>query len=203
MELMTVRAMKLEDLDDVVQIHIAAFPGFFLTRMGPRFLRAYYRAVLDFPAHLAIVAEADAPAGLAGFVVGFSDVPGFYAFFSRRRRWLLPLIALAVLRMPALMGEILHNARRVEGEARSDGAGAVELASIGTLGQGRGVGGLLLAAFSEAARAMGEGSIVLTTDAEDNEDVRRFYERRGFVAEGEEQRGTRRLCRYRLSLSPG
>jgi hypothetical protein len=51
------REMNANDLDAVVAIHQEAFKGFFLTRMGPRFLRAYYNTVLDFGGRIAIIGQ--------------------------------------------------------------------------------------------------------------------------------------------------
>lgn len=53
---MIIRKMVASYLGSVVAIHKEAFEGFFLTRMGPRFLRAYYQAVLDFEASISLVA---------------------------------------------------------------------------------------------------------------------------------------------------
>lgn len=196
-----VRAMQPSDLDAVVQIHRSAFKGFFLTRMGPRFLRAYYQAVLDFPSSIALVAgnPADADAPASGFAVGFRDPQGFYAFFSERRRRLIGAMILAVLRDPRLVAQILRNMRRVETQARQYN-GAVELSSIAVQGQGKGLGGVLLTHFEQQAREGSATRIVLTTDADGNDGVRRFYEQRGFVLEDTETRGTRRLCHYARSL---
>ena len=195
--IVAIRPMGVGDLGAVVQIHQAAFPGFFLTRMGPRFLRAYYAAVLEFPRHLALVAETDRP---VGFAVGFTDAPEFYQFFAQRKRRLLPLMAIAVLRHPSLVLALLSNARRVETKAAASDKAAVEMSSLATLRPGGGVGGQLVEAFADAAAQAGGRSILLTTDAEGNAAVRQFYEKSGFVLEGHEQRGSRRLCRYRRAL---
>lgn len=88
------------DLGSVVAIHKEAFKGFFLTRMGPRFLRAYYQAVLDFEASISLVAYDTESDRALGFAVGFRDPQGFYALFRQRRKRLLPVILLAVVRDP-------------------------------------------------------------------------------------------------------
>lgn len=189
------RPMQQSDLEAVVKVHQAAFPGFFLTRMGRPFLRAYYQAVLDFGTSIALIATDENTGAVLGFAVGFRDPQGFYALFAHRRRRLLPAIALAVLRDPTLVKEILRNMRRVEAQARASVA-AVELSSIAVATSGAGVGGVLLEAFATHARDAGTRSLFLTTDADGNYAVRHFYERRGFTLDGHEDRGDRRLCRY-------
>lgn len=189
-----IRAMTLADLEGVVAVHRQAFAGFFLTRMGPAFLRGYYGAVLDYGGSIALVAEQNN--SLAGFVVGFHQPHLFYALFSQRRRRLLPAIAHAALRDPGLIFQILRNVRRVGDQQSIVHSDTAELSSIGVAGQGGGTGGLLLEAFAAAAAASGARQIMLTTDRDDNEAVRAFYERRGFTLDGFEDRGERWLCRY-------
>lgn len=193
------RAMTRADLDAVVKIHQIAFKGFFLTRMGPRFLWAYYQAVLDFEANIALVAD-DTETGTAlGFAVGFRDPQGFYTLFRRRRKRLVPPMILAVLRDPALLPEIIRNTRRVEAQAQQ-AVDAVELSSIAVGVPGRGIGSALLEAFASEVRNEAVQTLVLTTDAEGNDAVRQFYEARGFTLDGYEDRGKRRLCRYVRAL---
>lgn len=196
---MIIREMVASDLGAVVAIHKEAFEGFFLTRMGPRFLRAYYQSVLDFEACISLVAydtESDRALGLA---VGFRDPQGFYALFRQRRKQMLLAILLAVVRDPGLVPQILRNMRRVEAQAEQP-VDAVELSSIAVGAPGRGVGGALLEAFADKARSEGAHRLILTTDAEGNDPVRGFYEARGFTLDGYEDRGERRMCRYARSL---
>lgn len=196
-----IRAMDSADLDAVVGVHQYAFPLFFLTRMGPGFLRAYYRTVLDFPGSIALVACAGGEAvRVQGFAVGFHDPHLFYALFAQHRRRLLPSLALAVMRDPGLIAQMLRNVRRVSDQQGIVHRGTAELSSIGVAGQGGGIGGQLMEAFVAAATATGAQQILLTTDRDDNDAVRAFYERRGFVLDGFENRGERWLCRYVRSL---
>lgn len=192
---MLIREMHSFDLNRVVAIHQKAFRGFFLTRMGPCFLRAYYQAVLDFEASNALVA-CDAETGdVLGFVTGFGDPEGFYSLFRQRRKRMLPLILRAILRDPALLPQILRNMRRVSEKAYQS-LSSVELSSIAVDAAGCGIGGFLLDAFVDEVRSNGAQVMVLTTDADQNEVVRRFYEGRGFALDRIETRGRRRLCHY-------
>ncbi len=191
--------MKLSDLDAIVAIHVQAFDGFFLTRMGPRFLCAYYQAVLDFDASISLVAYDTESARALGFAVGFREPQGFYAFFKQRRKRMLPAILRAVVLDPGLVPQILRNMRRVEAQADQP-VDAVELSSIAVSTPERGVGGVLLEAFADKARSEGAHRLTLTTDAKGNDPVRGFYEARGFTLDGYEDRGERRMCLYSLSL---
>lgn len=196
---MIIREMEYTDLDAAVLIHKKAFHGFFLSRMGPQFLYAYYQAVLDFEASIALVAHDTETDCILGFAVGFRDPQGFYALFRQRRKRMVLAILLAVLRDPLLVPQILQNVRRVEVQSQQP-VDAVELSSIAVGASGIGLGGALLEAFADRAHSNGAHSLILTTDVRENDPVRGFYERRGFTLDGFEMRGTRQLCRYVRTL---
>lgn len=192
-----IRAASPTDIDAVVAVHQHAFRGFFLTRMGPAFLRGYYQTIVDFDGSIALVASfIDDPSNIVGFAVGFHDPHRFYALFSQRRLRLLPSMALAAVRDPGLIVQILRNVRRVGVQQEQLHPGLVELSSIGVAGPGGGVGSQLIEAFATAAAASGARQIMLTTDRDENDAVRAFYERNGFTLDGFEDRGERWLCRY-------
>jgi ribosomal protein S18 acetylase RimI-like enzyme len=197
---MRIKEMRYCDLDAVVAVHMKVFDGFFLTRMGPSFLRAYYKAVLDFESSIALVAHEKESDCVLGFAVGFSEPQRFYALFGERRNRMLPTILLAVLRDPGLAQQIIRNMRRVNTRAQQP-VDAVELSSIAVGVPGRGVGGALLDAFADKARSEGSPRITLTTDAKGNDYVRGFYEARGFSLEGTETREARELSCYSRELS--
>ena len=170
---MNVRAMTRDDLDSVVAIHLAAFPNFFLTFLGPRFLRVFYGAVMTDG--IALVATIDDR--LAGFVVGMADSQSFYRRLLRTRFLHVAIAILpVVLRHPSTLGRV---GRR--GVARAfQPAPGVELMSLAVhpREQHRGGGRALVEAFAQAA---GEQSLWLITDAADNDAVKKFYETLGFT----------------------
>ncbi len=194
-----VRDAVAGDLPDVVRVHQIAFKGFFLDRMGPRFLRAYYDAILEYgPAiFLVNIAENDE---LDGFAVGFQDPEAFYDHFRSRRLRLLPIIALALLRRPSLFVEIVRNTGRVAATGKG-AASIVELSSIATSRLGTGIGSQLLQAFCDRSRGLGASEVTLTTDRDDNAPVVNFYLRHGFEKRGIELRGARVLQVMALDLS--
>jgi ribosomal protein S18 acetylase RimI-like enzyme len=201
--LVATRAATPADLPAVVRVHQAAFPGFFLTRLGPGFLRAYYRLVLDYPGGVLAVAAEDGV--VTGFVAGFLDPPGFYRCLRAGAwRFVLPLLG-RVLTRPALAPEILRGLRRSGGHALPapcPGTPA-ELSSVGVdpAREGRGAGQALVGYFIAEMTARGAGWIGLSTDADDNARVNRFYQRLGFhLAETYVQPPDRSMHAYTLSL---
>jgi GNAT superfamily N-acetyltransferase len=165
------------DLSDFVQLHIKAFPGFFMTELGAAFVQEYYQAVLEFSENISLVAIQDSQA--IGFVVGFGKPSAFYEFYRQRYRRLITVVLLAVLRNPRLISRVLSNLKRVS-SFKSDDL-QVELSSIGVDPCFTGVGHLLIAAFVKLARERGYQSIYLTTDAKGNDRVNHFYIKQGFT----------------------
>ena len=162
-----VRSMRGGDLAAVVAIHLAAFPNFFLTFLGARFLRELYDAVMRDG--IALVAmDGDRVAGFAAGVVGSKS---FYRRLFRRRFVPVGLaIAPAILRRPSTLLRVL---RRVSQRTTSEGAATrgAELMSLAVNPQEQrhGVGRVLVEAFAERAGAV------------DNERVKKFYESLGFT----------------------
>ena len=63
---MTIRKVKIEDVNDIVSIHCSAFKGFFLTSLGPQFLKLYYTCFIKSNETITMVAEDE------GRILGFS-----------------------------------------------------------------------------------------------------------------------------------
>ena len=183
----------------LANVHAKAFPGFFLTRMGPRFLAGYYDCVRHYPKGIVIGAEDENR--LVGFVAGFIHPSAFYIHLGRNRWRLLPAILFAILKRPGLAIGALRNSRRVATLAEGDESDQymAELSSIGVdpATAGRGTGGRLVREFCSRAVEMGARRVVLTTDRDDNDRVRSFYERLGFEISGRFMQGRgRRMLSY-------
>lgn len=197
---LTTRVMTAADLDAVVRVHQLAFRGFFLDRMGPAFLHAYYSSVLSYGKSIALVAEG-ASGVVEGFVVGFIEPGEFYQHFRGQRLKLLPVILLALIKRPSLLMNILRNSARVHRVAEDHDSIECELSSIASSQQIKGTGSLLLHKFIDEVKLSGVGRISLTTDEFNNDSVNSFYLKHGFRATGRELRADRTLIVYSFDLS--
>jgi ribosomal protein S18 acetylase RimI-like enzyme len=171
--------MSAGDLAAVVAIHLAAFPNFFLTFLGPRFLREFYGAVMRDGIAL-VATDGDRIAGFAAGVVGSKS---FYRRLFRRRFVPVGLaIAPAILRRPSTLLRVLRRvSQRTTSEvATTSGAELMSLA-VDPQQQRHGFGRVLVEAFAERARAAGAENLWLITDAVDNDRVKKFYESLGFT----------------------
>lgn len=199
-----VGALSTIEVPAVVGLHMAAFPGFYLTSLGSRFLRRYYEHVIAHRDGICLAAFDDGR--VVGVVAGFVDPAAFYSDL-RRDRIRLALAALpALLASPARAVRFVVNYRRAGEAARvRPSQRSAELASLGVdpKWSGRGIGALLVAEFVSAASRKGASRVGLTTDADGNEAVNRFYQKLGFRLDRtfEAQPG-RRLNEYSIEARP-
>jgi len=175
--------MRPEHIQAIVQAHLASFPNFFLSFLGPRFLSLYYAGICAAPEGIGFVYLNDS--GLpAGFVVGSSNPHGFYSRLLKRD-WLRFSVASlsAIICKPTAISRVarglFHPGRNPVGD---DVAG---LFSIGVLPelQGIGAGKKLVQAFLREAFKRGCKRGFLTTDRDDNEAVNAFYQKLRFSIE--------------------
>lgn len=166
----------------LADLHTAAFPGFFLTSLGRRFLRLLYAGFMSEPQAICLVAE-DAGETL-GFAAGTMHPAGFFRALLQRRALTFALAAVpGLLRSPLFVARKCLGALYYRGETPGGLPEAALLSSLAVspAAQGRGVGQALVTAFAEEARRRGGMAVYLTTDENDNERTNRFYARCGFV----------------------
>lgn len=200
-----VRTANVDDIPAIAAVHTEAFPGFFLTRLGTGFLRAYYHAVLRFDGGRIYVAADDAR--IVGFVAGFIDPSQFYRTIRRSPWNFAAPLATGLVWRPWLVGSVLARigavvvrGRRAGGQAKA--ASRVELSSLAVRPsvRGRGVGRRLVQAFIDSVRGTPATFVSLTTDARENDEVNAFYERFGFGLARRRSSAGRLMNEYEIRL---
>lgn len=178
-----IRPMNADDVESVVRIHLASFPNFFLSFLGPRFLSLFYSGVCVAQEGIAFVylSESKKP---SGFVAGTSNPRGFYSRLLKRD-WLKFALAsiVPILKKPSIFSRVARGVSHPsDNPVGNDVAG---LFSIGVLPelQGTGAGKALVQAFLDEARGRGCKKVFLTTDRDKNDSVNSFYSKMGFTIE--------------------
>lgn len=197
----SLRNLTRADLDSVVAVHCAAFPGFLMTLLGRAFLRKYYETVLACETSV-FLGQFDSGA-LNGFVAGFQEPQRFYAMLSKRKFSLLVSAATHLVVRPKLWPRVLENSGSTTERARDGETTDAELASIAVspTAQGKGYGRSLVQAFVAEAATRGVTKVNLSTDADDNDAVNRLYASCGFdCVRTSTRRGGRRMNHYSMSL---
>ncbi|MBW3085719.1 hypothetical protein KEM60_01927 [Austwickia sp. TVS 96-490-7B] len=176
------RSLRQSDPRAAAKLHIAAFPNFFLSQLGEQFLTEFYRAFINDESSISVVATHPSGA-LAGICVGTSEPHGFYSRLVKKR--VIPFAlasAQASLKNPRAIPRLLRGFF-YRGEAGGQVNGAL-LASICVDPSIRisGVGQQLITRWMSAASSQCD-SAFLTTDANGNDHVNRFYQRAGWSIE--------------------
>lgn len=169
------------DLGDIVTIHMSGFDGFFLSSLGPSFLRTFYMDFLTDGNGCCLVDVEDGRT--VGFAAGVID-PSSYFRRTFKRRW--PRLILGslgrVVKNPAVLAKLARRALTYPSSSSHGGSDSALLSSIAVLPEfhNRKIGERLLDAFLEESASMGASEVVLTTDRHRNEKVIAFYKKMGF-----------------------
>lgn len=176
----SIRPAHAGDIASLGQIHIQSFPGFFLTFLGPRFLKVLYGKTLEQPDSINLVALGDNEE-VIGFVVGVTSQGRFYRRLIRKHLISFAWASLgALLRRPSILPRLLRAFNRPrEAQVRSADCLLMSLA-VRPEAQGSRAGSSLVLAFLKEARRRGVRAVSLTTDLAGNEGVNRFYQSLGF-----------------------
>jgi GNAT superfamily N-acetyltransferase len=151
--------------------------------LGEPFLREFYRSFVASPDALSVVIEASS-GEVVGVAVGTTHADGFFRRILIRRWWAFALAAIGfVARHPAQAPRVLR-AVAYRGTVAVPTQGALLSSIFASPRAPAGTGRQLLAAFVEEARTAGAKAVYLTTDAEDNDRVNRFYASAGWQLAG-------------------
>lgn len=173
--------MGYRHIAEAGRIHQAAFPGFFLSFLGPRFLRELYRAFILEESGIALAAEDLSTGRILGIAAGTLEPAGFFKRLLAQRWWAFGFWSLpALARRPKALARVLR-AVSYRGDSPDDKKRAL-LSSIAVAPgrQGTGLGAALLEEWVDSARKRGAPGCYLTTDAVDNDAVNGFYIRNGW-----------------------
>ncbi len=175
-----IRSMQSRDIDSVTRVHMDGFQGFFLTFLGPAFLREFYIGICEDPSGIALVYDKDS---ILGFVVGTVGPSGFYKRLIQKRWWKFGLASLRpFIRKPSIAPRLLR-AFTLPGTTAKIEPRTGTLMSLAVVQrcQGNGVGKQLVLSFLERCRERQLEIVNLTTDAVGNEATNEFYRKMGFT----------------------
>jgi ribosomal protein S18 acetylase RimI-like enzyme len=179
----TLSKLAICQVDDVVEIHMKAFPGFFLSILGRRFLKEFYKSFATNSQGIGFVAK-ELDGKIIGAVVGPINPRGYFKrlLINRWARFCLASIG-AVARKPIsalrLLRAIFYRGQAPSGPTRA----LLSSIAVDPEVQRRGVGKALVERWLEEVQRRGLIGCYLTTDAEGNEVVNNFYQYLGWRVE--------------------
>jgi len=170
---MIIRNIEKKDISKIVSIHLASFSNFFLTSLGPNFLRVYYSSYLKLDCSVCLCAEIDGE--IVGFVFGTLKPDGFNRklfvnnFFS-----FTGVLIKILLRNRKSIIRIFRNANKQRNTLLNNFS---ELFSIAVDPNyiGKGIGKNLLSYYEKVVIENKMSSIILTTDYFNNANTLNFY----------------------------
>lgn len=185
------RTFVSKDRNRIASIHSKAFPGFFLSSLGSRFLEAYYASMSEASGSIFLV---DDEHGIRGFACGCIDPAGFNRRFVRTHLHLLIASSLrALLKDPRTIFRMLTRPKDIVAQPHEEGIIHLLSICVAPEFEGRGIGKSLLTAFKKASASAGARCVYLTTDARDNDPVNVFYRKNGFLLIGSHDSGNGRI----------
>lgn len=196
---MIIRDALQADISKIVDVHIKAFQGFFLTSLGSRFLTRLYEGFLLKDEGILRAAIVD------GQIVGFSagtTTPESFFVELRQDKWFSFLWAAipGLLLNPIVVFTKLYNALFYKGDPVESLNSAALLSSIAVDPdfKGQSIGKLLLEDFEQQVTQRSELHYVyLITDKFGNDSVVNFYKKRQYVQDSEfSQSGNRVMLRF-------
>ena len=164
----------------IAKIHLKSFPNFFLTSLGYSFLKTYYRNCVKSKEAISICAIDNETKKILGFAVGCFNSKGFNKklIFSNLLEFSYQALVLLFTKPIALI-RLFKNLSK--NNNKDDKGNYAELLSIGVLPDKKGfdIGYNLLVKFENQVREKGIDTVTLTTDADSNDSVLRFYKKSG------------------------
>ena len=201
---MRIKKAEFRQIKSIVDIHLATFPGFFLTFLGPGFLKCLYQAFITHEASQLLIAENEA-GELLGFVAFSNDLSALYRHLIRRDLFPLAWYSFsAFLRRPSILFRLLRGLKQPGQSLRAERY--AELSSIGVVPQWKhsGVGSALISEVKSRIDFSTISYLKLETDADNNDEVNAFYLRNGFVLHNNlTTKEGRRMNEYRYVSNSG
>ncbi len=140
------RSMDVEDIPTIIRIHMDSFTHFFLTFLGPAFLKQLYTGTLNEPSGIAIVGEIDHKT--CGFVTGTTASSGFYSQLIKHRWWRFGMACIVPTILRPKIIPRLFRAFKLPGQTVAQkGCGTLMSLAVAPECQGKKVGKALVIAF--------------------------------------------------------
>lgn len=172
--------LKKENAAEITEIHILAFPGFFLTDLGKDVLRVFYAALIQDES--TIVWGIKNNKELVGFFVASTSPVGLYArIFKKHFFKFFLLLTISFLKNMSLLKRMITSftASKSFDIPKSNSAALLSIC-VSPTSSGKGIGKMLLGKLENELVLQGQYGYYLSTDKENNEATNHFYLNNGF-----------------------
>ena len=169
------------DIKEIVNVHLASFPNFFLSFLGRRFLQILYREIMREPGNVSLVATAK-DERVVGLAFGIADQSALYSRLAAKK-WIAFALASAraVVKQPMIVPRLWRALRYARGVTGSTCSALLMSLAVSPSEKGKGMGKLLVHEFARKLKEEGVEEFCLTTDRDDNDSTNAFYSKLGFT----------------------
>lgn len=168
------RLLNSIDAAHLANLHLKAFPNFFLTTLGEQFLKTFYKSILDSPKGFGVALFEDDR--LLGFAIGTEQTEGFYRNLVLQNGLSLFISSLnSFIHYPIKALRIIKNLTSGNKAYQLNGGGWLLSICTNPEHWGKGVSKTVLEKFEEEAKKRNLEKIWLTTDFLNNERANSFY----------------------------
>lgn len=175
-----IREMKLKDLEEIVNIHLNSFQGFFLSFLGPKFLMLFYKGIISSTLGVGFVYIDNNR--IEGFICGAINPSDFFHNLLRTKWFHFSIASLgAILKKPSIIPRLLRAINSPSSSSKGDKKATLMSIGIDSQVQGKGVGGILVQNFLKELKSKGIYEVNLTTDRLNNKRANQFYKKLGFT----------------------
>ncbi len=198
-----IRALRLSDVPEAVEVHRAAFPDFFLTFLGTDFLKLLYRFYVAGDTEIALAAECNGR--IHGALIGSTEPKGFYKRLAIRHFLSFAWAGMRPLLKRPIIFPRLIRALSYRGDAPPCGEQGALLASVCVepTQQKKGIGVQLVKRFEREAWKRGCKFVYLSTDRDDDQGSGGFYRNLGWTVEAEFATPEGRVMQRYQKMAPG
>lgn len=175
----SIRLATTLDVPAIVAVHLASFPGFFLTFLGARFLQLLYLGILRGANGVLFVAVSDGV--VVGFAAGVMRQSSFYRNLIWQQKWAFAVACLAaIVKRPTAIPRLWRALRMPDIVRQASAEACLMSIAVRPDAAGQGLGQQLVKAFCEELLTRGAPAVCLTTDRDHNDRVNWFYRQLGF-----------------------
>lgn len=183
-------------INQVVEIHIKAFPGFFLSELGNEVLRVFYKSLLRDKTTIFYGVKIEGE--LVGFFVASLDPKGLYTrmFLKNISRFILPLFLSFLKNLNFVKRMIISIMSSNKKNVSPSYTTSLLSICVSPAYSGKGVGKILLNTLEKELLLHKTHGYYLTTDANNNNATNQFYLNFGFKLFGIYSQGKRIMNIY-------
>jgi len=188
--------LSKEDASEAAELHIRAFPGFFLTNLGKSVLTLFYESMINDPSCVAFGIKSNNK--LFGFQVSALKSESIYRrIFQQNFFRFVPYLFLRFLKNPFLLFRMIISYKSATEHKKPNDCNATLLSiCVDPSLSGKGFGKELIKSLEAELIQKHLSCYCLTTDANNNFFTNQFYLKNGFVLYSDFFQGRRHMNLY-------